>query len=278
MAKEKNDFQHLTLLQIQYLRELKKVEKKRGMVARIAQECGGSHGPVSMFLKECCKNGYLTEDYEFTEYGKKSLEGYEQIIRQTEAFLDGLHLPQGLREDTLRALIGNVDYSALMKITRSGGSFYLENREGQRQAKPWYFLMKVLTPGETYEVPVVFHRIRGEGEARARLSMADRGFCHTATIKNNKRAPKLELRILDIYAYTRDGKSLRKGRLNTLKYPKDGNMKPVQARGRKLELDLRDFRYRQTTEGMIQGYLPVTVTCTVGDEMPESTAVLSFYL
>lgn len=57
------DLLHPSLLQINYLMTLEKIEKKRGCVGTVADICGVSHGPVSRFFKECVNYGYLTEQY-----------------------------------------------------------------------------------------------------------------------------------------------------------------------------------------------------------------------
>ena len=59
------DLLHPSLLQINYLMTLEKIEKKRGCVGTVADICGVSHGPVSRFFKECVNYGYLTEQYTF---------------------------------------------------------------------------------------------------------------------------------------------------------------------------------------------------------------------
>lgn len=53
------DLLHPSLLQINYLMTLEKIEKKRGCVGTVADICGVSHGPVSRFFKECVNYGYL---------------------------------------------------------------------------------------------------------------------------------------------------------------------------------------------------------------------------
>ena len=44
------DLLHPSLLQINYLMTLEKIEKKRGCVGTVADICGVSHGPVSRFF------------------------------------------------------------------------------------------------------------------------------------------------------------------------------------------------------------------------------------
>ena len=75
------DLLHPSLLQINYLMTLEKIEKKRGCVGTVADICGVSHGPVSRFFKECVNYGYLTEQYTFTEAGTRALRMYERILQ-----------------------------------------------------------------------------------------------------------------------------------------------------------------------------------------------------
>lgn len=46
------DLLHPSLLQINYLMTLEKIEKKRGCVGTVADICGVSHDPVSRFFTE----------------------------------------------------------------------------------------------------------------------------------------------------------------------------------------------------------------------------------
>lgn len=277
--KEAEQFRHFTLLQIRYLMELEKTGAKRGMVAEIAKNCGASHGPVSTFLKECIKNGYLTEGYQFTEFGKTALEAYKQIVKDTEDYLRRINVAPELREDTLRDMIGNLDYDVLRRIVHSDSGLQKELRRTEKnKGNPGHFLTNVLEYG-IYDVLVDVRKVREDGEIRAKLSMADRGFRHVGRIRHNKRGSWLELEILDMYAGSQSSGQMMKGHLATLKYIKDGDMVPVEINGNKLEIRLDAFKFRMIPGEPVQGYLPITVTCSVGSmHMPESAAVLSFYL
>lgn len=276
--KKAPEFQHFTLLQIRYLMELEKIGPRRGMVAEIAKNCGGSHGPVSTFLKECCKNGYLTEDYTFTEFGKAALNSYKQIVEETENYLKRIHVTEEKREETMRSLIGSLDYDELLRIVHSDRNLQEVQKEKKNKGKTSHFLKNMLEYGN-YDVLIDVRKIREEGEIRAKLSMADRGFCHVGRIRHNKRGSWLELGIVDMYAGSQNDGKIMKGRLATLKYIKDGDMVPVEISGDKLTIRLDAFKFRKVPGEPVQGYLPITVTCSVGTmHMPESAAILSFYL
>lgn len=94
------DLLHPSLLQINYLMTLEKIEKKRGCVGTVADICGVSHGPVSRFFKECVNYGYLTEQYTFTEAGIRALRMYERILQSTQSYLTRLgverRIPAGI--------------------------------------------------------------------------------------------------------------------------------------------------------------------------------------
>ena len=55
--KEEYKIENLTMLQIQYLIELNKLEKKKGAVRMIAAKCGVNHSQVSRFFKNASKKG-----------------------------------------------------------------------------------------------------------------------------------------------------------------------------------------------------------------------------
>mgnify|MGYP003103479825 CR=1 FL=1 len=62
--KEEYKIENLTMLQILYLIELNKLEKKKGAVRMIAAKCGVNHSQVSRFFKKCIEEGELTESLE----------------------------------------------------------------------------------------------------------------------------------------------------------------------------------------------------------------------
>ncbi len=55
-----------TMLQLQYLQGLSKVEKKRGAQGSIAEYYGVNRSTVNRYFKNCIERGILTESLEFT--------------------------------------------------------------------------------------------------------------------------------------------------------------------------------------------------------------------
>lgn len=266
---------HPSLLQINYLMTLEKIEKKRGCVGNVADICGVSHGPVSRFFKECVNYGYLTEQYTFTEAGTRALRMYERILQVTQSYLTRLGVSEESRQESLRQLIENVDYELLLSITRSDTQVKKDTTISQESSTP-NFLEKVLERGN-YEVGIALHQVNRTGGPR--LSMAHQGFEHIAVIRNNNRGSWLELTICPVHGISRiDGKDMT-GWLSSLKYENHGQLCEVDLRANKVRIPLSACRFTRSSHGNIKGMIMITVTCTAGKaHMPESTALLTFWM
>ena len=81
-------FEHLTILQIQYLTELEQMEKGRGTIGAIAEKCGVKHPTVSRFFKSCIEKEYLTQSLDFTEKGKMMLQWHQKVVRDVREYLE----------------------------------------------------------------------------------------------------------------------------------------------------------------------------------------------
>lgn len=270
------DLLHPSLLQINYLMTLEKIEKKRGCVGTVADICGVSHGPVSRFFKECVNYGYLTEQYTFTEAGIRALRMYERILQSTQSYLTRLGVSEGSRQESLRQLIENVDYELLLSITRSDTQVKKDTTISQESSTP-NFLEKVLEKGN-YEVGIALHQVNRTGGG-PRLSMAHQGFEHIAVIRNNNRGSWIELTICPVHGISRiDGKDMT-GWLSSLKYENHGQLCEVDLRANKVRIPLSTCRFTRSSHGNIKGMIMITVTCTAGKaHMPESTALLTFWM
>ena len=98
--KEEYKIENLTMLQILYLIELNKLEKKKGAVRMIAAKCGVNHSQVSRFFKKCIEEGELTESLDFTENGKRKLNWRCKIIQDVCDYLER----SGITEETEEAV------------------------------------------------------------------------------------------------------------------------------------------------------------------------------
>lgn len=73
-----------TMLQLQYLQRLSKVEKKRGAQGSIAEYYGVNRSNVNRYFKSCIERGILTESLEFTPAGEEWLERYSNLYENLE--------------------------------------------------------------------------------------------------------------------------------------------------------------------------------------------------
>lgn len=93
---------------------LDKLEQKRGAVQNIADQCGVRHPTVSRFFKVCVEKGYLTENYAFTEKGRRILEWNQKLEQGVREYLVTIGVNEGI-DDFVRGMMENVDYNILEK-------------------------------------------------------------------------------------------------------------------------------------------------------------------
>ena len=270
-GKEENKIENLTMLQIQYLIELNKLEKKKGAVRMIASKCGVNHSQVSRFFKKCMEEGELTENLDFTEKGIRKLDWHRKMIRDVRDYLERNGITEGT-EEVLGGMIENIDYAHLEKLVKS-----------DRRTKPGTQMYKhediitditdILEYGN-YEVAITILQHDG-----AKRSMADRGFEPVAMLRYNKRTACLELTIREMDAVSRVNGEDMFGHLATLKYLHQGIYRYADIKNGKVRIPLDACYYQNFDNGVLRGNVMITVTCSVGNEhMPESTARVVFKL
>lgn len=130
--KEEYKIENLTMLQIQYLIELNKLEKKKGAVRMIAAKCGVNHSQVSRFFKKCIEEGELTESLDFTENGKRKLDWRCKMMRDVRDYLERSGITEGT-EEVLKGMIENIDYIQLEKLVKSDRRMNPETKMRKRE-------------------------------------------------------------------------------------------------------------------------------------------------
>ena len=263
----------LTVQQIRYLQELKRMGSRRGCVGMVADICGVNHGSVSRFFRTCCDNGWLTEDFQLTEAGNIWLDSYLGLQEGLKDYLRQIGIAPRDMEENVRSLIENVSYDTLAAMLRGSRSL-----QGTRAAeKKEQNIVKDIIEYGTHQVYfVLFRQDRQSGYA---ASMADRGFRKPGVLRHSRRGSYLELKICEMTAVSRINGQLMAGHLETLKYEKDGMMQKAVMRDGKIRIPLEVCHLRKRQGGELRGELHVMVTCSVGRvHMPESTATLMFWL
>lgn len=265
-----------TMLQIQYLAELERLGKKRGSVAMIADVCGVNHASVSRYLKACCENGFLTEEYEFTDRGKAWLGGYKKLIIDLRSYLRNIGVQNKDIDSNVRDMIENVDYYTLTSMIRNNQKMRSIYPLERKQTTARNFLDEVLGYGTWQVYFMIFQLENREGVS---VSMANRGFEKPALLRHNRRVSWLELSICEMTAHSRIDSKEMKGHLESLKYEQNGILHQAEIRDGKLRIPLGACRFHRRTGGETKGMVPITVTCSVGrTHMPESSALLVFWL
>ena len=102
-----------TMLQLQYLQRLSKVEKKRGAQGSIAEYYGVNRSTVNRYFKSCIERGILTESLEFTPAGEEWLERYSNLYENLEKYLEEIGAKPEEIEESLDVMVENIDIHML---------------------------------------------------------------------------------------------------------------------------------------------------------------------
>ena len=102
-----------TMLQLQYLQRLSKVEKKRGAQGSIAEYYSVNRSTVNRYFKSCIERGILTESLEFTPAGEEWLERYSNLYENLEKYLEEIGAKPEEIEESLDVMVENIDIHML---------------------------------------------------------------------------------------------------------------------------------------------------------------------
>lgn len=275
-----------TTLQIQYMEELRKMTKKRGAVACIAQICGVNHASVSRFFKSCLEVGYINKKYELTEDGNIWLDKYLEIREGLEQHFRRMGIPECDIEANVKIMMESMDVHVLSLMIaqsnqpKSDGGEYEQYQKREMNRKS---LENIMEKGK-YKVEFKLMKYKKNHDKRSsrichEISMADRGFIKPAVLNYNNRGCYLELTLCDMNAQSRIDGQIMTGHLSSLKYLQSDIIQKAEIRNEKVRIPLDACHYHLRSEGGMTGMIPLTVTCSVGrTHMPESTAMLIFWI
>ena len=196
-----------TMLQLQYLQGLSKVEKKRGAQGSIAEYYGVNRSTVNRYFKNCIERGILTESLEFTPAGEDWLKRYSKLYENLEKYLLNFHpganhdiekyleeigaKPEEI-EESLDVMVENIDIHMLELMINAyteKKSVY-KKKENELDQEIQHNLQKC----ERH--PVVFRLYRmNKKQGQGRDSMAMRGFEEIAEIVQENGESYLELKL-----------------------------------------------------------------------------------
>lgn len=259
--------------QVRYLEELDKLEKKRGAVQSIAEKCEVTHSTISRFFKSCIEKGYLTQNLEFTEKGKRILEWNKKLEKDVKTYLTNI----GIKEDTdvfVKALVENVDSNILEKTISNRP--VIGNELEMQKSTAIIDVSDIIDYGE-HRVQISIFQIHTRKSLKK--SMADRGFERYGVLVHNETESYLELTVKEMHGISRINGQDMTGHLSALKYIYHGTVQNAKIVNGKVKIPLDACTYENFGHGIIWGNVMITVECSVGEaHMPESTARLVFII
>ncbi len=265
-----------TMLQLQYLQGLSRVEKKRGAQGSIAESYGVNRSTVNRYFKNCIERGILTEGLEFTATGAEWLERYTKLYENLQNYLKEIGARPDEVDETLDVMVENIDIHMLemMINAQTEKKSIYKKKENELDRAIQNNLQKV----ERH--PVVFRLYRMNKKlGQDRGSMAMRGFEDIAEIVQENGESYLELKLKEMAAHSRVSGEMMAGKLKTLKYQHNEVLEEARIENNIVKIPMEACRIHRWTGIGTMGIVPVTVTCSVGQvHMPESTALLYFWV
>ncbi len=265
-----------TMLQLQYLQGLSRVEKKRGAQGSIAESYGVNRSTVNRYFKNCIERGILTEGLEFTATGAEWLERYTKLYENLQNYLKEIGARPDEVDETLDVMVENIDIHMLemMINAQTEKKSIYKKKENELDREIQNNLQKV----ERH--PVVFRLYRMNKKlGQDRGSMAMRGFEDIAEIVQENGESYLELKLKEMAAHSRVSGEMMAGKLKTLKYQHNEVLEEARIENNIVKIPMEACRIHRWTGIGTMGIVPVTVTCSVGQvHMPESTALLYFWV
>ena len=269
------------MMQIRCLQELKRLQPVgRGFQVVIAERCHISAPGINKSLKKAIEQGLITKYYTFTEYGEQWLGVYGHLVERLERYLEEIQIPESEKEKHIRMMVEDMDPFLLESILSAN----------ERKVKPGDRKYKSLMEevdcniGENsgIRVRIAVYRMDRRKNGRDAFSMGNRAFEPEAQLMKRDGMDYLILRIREMEARSRiDGREMT-GRISSLKYEQDEELKRVKdltEESEEIEILLEAFKMHVSPGGEIKGVLPITVTCSVGNgHMPESSALLVFWM
>lgn len=264
-----------SMLQLKYLRELERVERKRGAQRVISQRCGVNASTVNRYFKACQERGILTENLNFTKEGEEWLERYWKLYVDLINYLKEIGAKEEEARQTAESLVENTDIHMLelMLLSHERQKIVYPKKSSMNQG-----MQNNLKKCERHRVEFGIYRMN-KRRSRSRFSMAMQGFWEDAYLVQKDSKSFLELRTRDMSASSRINGERMVGHLSSLKYAHDGTLVMTKMEEEYVRIPLEAFKIHCWQGGENIGTIPITVTCSVGRQhMPESTALLIFWV
>lgn len=229
------------------------------------------HSKVSRFFKSCVEKGYLTQEFKFTEKGRRLLEWNRRLEKDIKSYLIRTGAKEGI-DDLARALFEHADYEILEKTIAEYPRIQADASKNQKTMVT--DVRDVLSYGR-HPVRIAIFQTDTEGETKK--SMADRGFERYAWLVYEEKESYLELVTKEMHAISRVNGKRMTGRLESLKYLDAGMVQNAEVLEGTVKIPLTACTYQDFGRGIMWGNVLITVTCSLGmAHMPESTARLVF--
>ena len=209
---EKIENDRLTLLEMGFLTELEKLDRKRGAVELISKKFGFVHSKVSRFFKSCVERGLLTEELKFTEKGQRILEWNQALEKDIRNYLLRTGVTRGINEMT-KALFENVDYEILRVTIASYPKIEADVSMNHREVAT--DVRSIMSKGRHMVRIGLFQQ---SADRKARRSMEESALGKYAWLVYNDEESYLELTFKEMTATSRLTGKMMTGRLTSLKY------------------------------------------------------------
>lgn len=265
---------------LKYMMALAEIKEGRPSATKVAKEFGVNRSTVCRALADYVEQGYLTSNFQFTQ---KGMHYIEICLERKDSILNALTnkgMTYEKAKNSATTILCYCDTDTVDMLARSIDKFYDSRKKRLQKEKKKSFsgnkVNEYLRVGN-YTASFLFLKI--DKNMHEQVSMANEGFRHPGTMVISTDGSYLLLRLILVERQSRFANKFLRGRLDGMKYEKDGVIHQVRIEDNCAYIPLEAFHFLYVREdNILQGKAELIMSCSVGAlNMPESKAILTIY-
>ena len=265
---------------LKYMMALAEIREGRPSATKVAKEFGVNRSTVCRALADYVEQDFLTSNFQFTQ---KGLHYIEICIERRDSILNAL-TNKGMTYEKAKnsaiTILCSCDWETVDLLARSIDKFYDSRKKRlQKEKKKSFSGSKVNEYLRVGNYTASFLFLKMDKHKHGQVSMANEGFRHPGTLIISTDGNYLLLRLTLVERQSRFANQFLRGRLDGMKYEKDGGIHQVKIKNNCAYIPLEAFHFLYVKEdNILQGKAELIMSCSVGAlNMPESKAVLNIY-
>lgn len=269
--------ERLTKVQMQYLMSWIQEEGKKRSFYHLALLHGVAKSTVQRTMNVLVVRGYLTEEYELTEEGRRYMGWYIPRHQSLVNWLSLHEIELSMAQSTAHAWLADTEDPVIDMLLKNCliCSICKKVASGSRERILKDVDLSEYIPAGVYEVRADFFKDGGNIQDREH-SMADEAFEKPSRLVISEEDSYVELKRIKVVHLSYKGTNLVSGKLKSMDYVVNGEKEKARIDGEVVRIPVRHIQwYCSSNELELWGQLRIFVTCTAGIcHMPKRPALL----